>query len=187
MMMPDRASRILEVGCGAGALLAFLEERGHKATGVDISYEAVCLAEGKAPESTMLRAEASSLPFADASFDRLASHHLIEHLDDATGALREWRRVLEPGGIMAICTPNRPYPRPHIFDDPTHVHIYDGRDLEEAVREAGFRVDRVFTVFPHLYRDRISVKVGVPLYHAFVHLPYFKDRGRSLMLSARRI
>ncbi len=186
MLAPETGSRILEVGCGAGALLSFMEARGHTAVGVDILEEAVRLATLAAPSSTVIRCDAGELPFADGSFDRLVSHHLVEHLEDLAGALGEWRRVLRPGAVMAVCTPNRLYPSPRIFDDPGHVRIYERRELAATVEEAGFRVRGTMTVFPHLARDRISVAVGVPLYRVFSHLPYYRDRGRSLLLSAYR-
>ncbi|MBN2026828.1 MAG: class I SAM-dependent methyltransferase [Actinobacteria bacterium] len=186
MLAPRPDSRVLEVGCGGGALLSFLEARGHNAVGVDILEEAVRLASQAAPSSRVIQCDAGELPFDSGSFDRLLSHHLVEHLDDLPGALEEWHRVLAPGSVMAICTPNRLYPSPRIFDDPSHVHVYDRRELAAVVEEAGFRVEDSLTVFPHLWRDRISVAVGVPLYRAFTRLPGFRDRGRSLLLSARR-
>jgi len=186
MLKPASGSRILEVGCGGGAFLSFLEGRGHAAVGVDILGEAVRLAAQAAPNSSVLEADAAQLPFEDGAFDHLVSHHLVEHLEDLEKALREWRRVLVPGAVMAVCTPNRLYPSPRIFDDPSHVHIYDREELEIAVEEAGFRVEDSMTVFPHLWRDRISVGVGVPLYRVFSRLPYYRDRGRSLLLSALR-
>lgn len=184
LLSPRPGHRVLEVGCGGGALLAFLESRGFSAVGVDISDEAVRLAARAAPRSRVVRADASELPFEDASFERLVSHHLVEHLPDLPAALVEWKRVLAPGGRMAICTPNRLYPSPRIFDDPSHLRVYDRRELEEAVAGAGFEVKESFTIFPHLGKDRISVYLGVPLYRLFVSLPYFRERGRSIMLSA---
>ncbi len=186
LLQPLPGSRILEVGCGGGALLAFLAEKGHDAVGLDILEEAVSLARQAAPTCRVVRADAGVLPFEDASFDRLLSHHLVEHLEDLPAALADWRRVLAPGGIMAACTPNRHYPSPHIFDDPSHLHIYEGNELAEMVEKAGFEVQRWFTVFPHLGKDVISVYVGVPTWRAFHRLPYFKDRGRSLLLTAVR-
>ncbi|MBC7253838.1 MAG: class I SAM-dependent methyltransferase [Actinobacteria bacterium] len=186
LLQPEPDSGILEVGCGGGAFLAFLEGRGHRAVGVDLLEEAVRLARRKAPRSTVLRADASRLPFPDHSFDRLVSHHLVEHLEDLRGALLEWRRVLKPGGIMVLCTPNRLYPSPRIFDDPGHVRLYGRKELEDVVAGCGFRVKESCTVFPHLLRDRLSVALGVPLYRLFYRLPRFRERGRSLFLSAVR-
>ncbi len=186
LLRPAPESRILEVGCGGGALLAFLAARGHTVLGVDILEEAVLLASQAAPSSQVLRADAARLPFPDESFDRLVSHHLVEHLEDLSGALKEWRRVLRRGGLMAICTPNRLYPSPRIFEDPGHVRVYERKELEEVVRNGGFTVLDSFTVFPHLWRDRISVALGVPLYRIFRRLPGFRERGRSLFLAARK-
>ncbi len=178
--------RVLDVGCGGGAFLACLEERGCVAVGVDLLEEAVQAAREMVREATVLRLDAVSLPFDEGSFDRLTAHHLVEHLDDLPGALREWKRVLVPGGVMALCTPNRLYPSPRIFDDPGHVHIYDAGELGRTVGDSGFHVEKSMTVFPGLWKDRISVKVGVPLYPVFRHLPYFRERGRSILLSAAR-
>ncbi len=178
--------RILEVGCGGGAFLSYLEEKGYKAVGVDILEESVRLASQRAKNCEVICGDAMRLPFESASFDRLVSHHLVEHLEDLSEALREWKRVLKPGGIMAICTPNRLYPSPRIFEDPSHVHIFDGKELKNVVERAGFSVEDSLTIFPHLWRDKISVNIGVPLYRFFAFMPYFKDRGRSLLLSARK-
>ncbi len=186
LLQPARDSRILEVGCGGGAFLAFLEGKGHRPTGVDVLEEALEAAGKAAPRSEILAADAGRLPFADASFDRLVSQHLVEHLDDLPGALREWRRVLAPGGVLALCTPNRLYPCPSLFDDPGHVRIYDPGELRRAVEEGGFEVRECYTIFPHLWKGKISVWVGVPLYRPFMRLPRFRDRGRSLLLSAVR-
>ncbi len=178
--------RILEVGCGGGAFLARLEQEGYEATGVDLLDEAVESARKLVQGSEVLSGDASDLPFEDGCFDRLVSHHLVEHLPDLPAALYEWGRVLRPGGIMAICTPNRLYPNPRIFDDPGHLHIYDPDELRRAVSAAGFEPRESVTVFPGLWKDRISVKVGVPLYPVFSRLPYFSGRGRSILLSADR-
>lgn len=178
--------RVLEVGCGGGALLSRLESAGFEAVGVDLLEEAVRAAREMVREATVLRVDAVSLPFEDSSFDRLAAHHLVEHLDDMPAALGEWRRVLRPGGVLALCTPNLLYPSRGMFNDPTHVHIFDPDELVSAVGQAGFRVEESMTVFPGLWKDRISVKVGVPLYPVFSHLPYFNSHGRSILLAAAK-
>jgi SAM-dependent methyltransferase len=181
---PD--SRVLEVGCGGGAFLSRLEKEGSRATGVDLLEDAVEAARKMVASSRVLVADTMALPFENSSFDRLASHHLVEHLDDLPAALSEWRRVLAPGGLIAICTPNRLYPDPDIFRDPEHRHIYDLDELKLAVEAAGFTVVESMTIFPSLWRNRISLTIGVPLYPLFSHLPYYRGRGRSILLSASK-
>jgi SAM-dependent methyltransferase len=178
--------RVLEVGCGGGGLLSRLEKDGYEATGIDLLDEAVEAARKLVASCEVLCADASDLPFGEGSFDRVASQHLLEHIADLPGALAEWRRVLAPGGLMAVCTPNRLYENPTIFDDPGHMHIYDRRELSETVERADFSVERCFTVFPGLGSDRLSIRAGVPLYRLFYRLPYFRDRGRTILLSARK-
>ncbi|OFW56856.1 MAG: hypothetical protein A2W01_02060 [Candidatus Solincola sediminis] len=184
---PSPDSRILEVGCGGGGFLAFLEDKGHRPVGVDLLPEAVEAAQELAPRSEVSSADAYDLPFADESFDCLVSQHLVEHLEDMPRALSEWRRVLKPGGTMAICTPNSLYPCPSLFYDSSHVHIYDRRELEQVVSRAGFSVTASRTIFPHLWKGKISVKLGVPLYRLFEPLSPFHDSGRTLLLAAKKI
>ncbi len=185
MLDTSENARVLEVGCGGGALLAFMRQRGLDPTGSDLLPEAVRLAREAAPDCEVVEADAARLPFPDASFDRLVSHHLVEHLADLPATLAEWRRVLSPDGVMVICTPNRRYGSPRIFADPSHLHIYERLELVRMVEDAGFRVEESLTIFPHLLRDRVSVKLGVPLWRLFYRLPWFKERGRTLLLRAR--
>ncbi len=182
MLETSPGARVLEVGCGGGALLSFMRGKGLKPTGSDLLPEAVRLACEAAPGCEVLEADAGRLPFPDASFDRLVSHHLVEHLPDLPAALAEWKRVLAPGGVLVICTPNRLYGSPRIFEDPSHLHIYDRRELVRMVEEAGFRVEESLTIFPHLLRDRVSVKLGVPAWRLFYRLPWFRERGRTLLV-----
>lgn len=187
LLRPFPGCRVLEVGCGGGALMRSLSAMGCRVVGVDISEEAVRLAERAGGGCRALKADAARLPFEDRSFDRVVAHHLIEHLVEPEKALQEWARVLVEGGLLVLCTPNRRYPSPRIFDDPSHVHIYEREELSRLVESSGFQVMECFTVFPHLLRDRISVKLGVPLHFVFRRLPGFSERGRSIMLSARKL
>lgn len=106
----DRDRRLLDLGCGAGRTTHVLHERGFDVVGVDVSRPMVGVATVTDPEVTYLSGDAATLPFADASFGNvLFSYNGIDELRPEatrTAALREIRRVLEPGGRLAFCTHN---------------------------------------------------------------------------------
>jgi SAM-dependent methyltransferase len=100
-----RGRRVLEVGCGTGTMSTALAERALcKVWGVDASPEMVEIARGRVPDGVGLKvARAEDLPFRDGWFER-AVMRLVLHLLDRSRALRELRRVLAPGGRLALAT-----------------------------------------------------------------------------------
>jgi SAM-dependent methyltransferase len=104
---------LLDCGCGPGSItlgLARLVAPGG-VIGVDREPSQVAAAVraasgGRGSNARFLAAEADRLPFADASFDAVFSHALLEHLADPVGALREFRRVLRPAGRVGVCSPD---------------------------------------------------------------------------------
>jgi ubiquinone/menaquinone biosynthesis C-methylase UbiE len=97
--------RILEVGCGAGNVL----DRVPTGTRVGIDLSAFLLhkaGQRLKKRASLLRMNAESLAFADASFDRVYCSEVLEHVIDPTAVLREIRRVLRPNGLAVISVPN---------------------------------------------------------------------------------
>ncbi|MDP9327059.1 MAG: methyltransferase domain-containing protein [Actinomycetota bacterium] len=92
---------ILDVACGSGGISTLLaEETGAAVTGIDKDPHAVEAAQSRgAPNCGFQVADANDpLPFADASFDAVFSNDSAHHLRDRTAALRDWARLLRPGG-----------------------------------------------------------------------------------------
>lgn len=84
-------------------------------------------------------ADMASLPFDDAQFDAVVSRHVIEHDPDTWGVLREWARVLKPGGRLVIVTPDQAaYPGNTVHLDPTHYAAFTPAQLAALVWHAGF-------------------------------------------------
>jgi len=120
--------RVLDAACGAGYGTALLATVAAKAIGVDVDAAAVAHARGRYGDRMHLRYEQGSvtaLPFANAAFDTVVSYETIEHLaaDDQPRMLAEFARVLAPGGVILLSSPNkRRYSDERNFRNPFHLH-----------------------------------------------------------------
>ena len=95
--------RLLDVGCGPGTITADLATLLPEGTviGVDASSEVLAGPAEQFPAVTFVAADLYDLPFADASFDVVHLHQVLQHLDDPVGAMVALRRVIAPGGLLA--------------------------------------------------------------------------------------
>jgi len=99
-------TRLLEVGCGVGAVLAVLGQEfpGLRLTGVDIEPKQLAFARGHLEragvEASLVEADALGLPFRDRSFDHVWMTWFLEHVSDPVAVLRESGRVLVRGGAI---------------------------------------------------------------------------------------
>jgi SAM-dependent methyltransferase len=97
------AHRILDLGCGVGALLPHLRDAAPEAmvVGLDRTQDMVALGPRTFP---LLVGDAVRLPFRDRSFDAVVMAFMLFHLPDPTAGLAEARRVLRPGGWLGLLT-----------------------------------------------------------------------------------
>ncbi|MEI7741668.1 MAG: class I SAM-dependent methyltransferase [bacterium] len=105
-----KASRILDAGCGEGHLLALIKKRlpGAETFGSDIIEVALEHARVRSPDSTFVTARISEMPFADGYFDAITCTEVLEHVYDYREALKEFRRLIRPGGYLIVTFPNEP-------------------------------------------------------------------------------
>jgi SAM-dependent methyltransferase len=131
--------RALDVGCGDGRLTAKLDAA--ELTAADVSTVALERARGRLPGARLVELDPDApLPLADASFDLVVCAETIEHVRDVQLFLSELRRVLAPGGVLALATPaTPPLVRP---DDPFSPHLrhFTRRSLRRVLDELGFEV-----------------------------------------------
>src|SRR6516162_8140321 len=104
------SGHLLDAGCGTGNETVNLRRQAPRLRiyGVDVSPAALAIAvtRPETSDSIFYRSALESLPFPDGVFDYIASHEVIEHVEDPAVVLREFSRVLKPAGVCVIATPN---------------------------------------------------------------------------------
>jgi len=144
--------RVLDLGCGTGYGTAELANRATEAVGVDVAPEAIEYASQHYRTAHFVQVTATDLPFDDGAFDLVTSFELIEHLTDWRSLLVQARRVLHPGGMFVVSTPNKLYyaeARGASGPNPFHAHEFEYAEFEAGMRE----------FFPHvklLLQDRLE-------------------------------
>ena len=142
--------RVLDLASGAGYGSALLGAGGARwVVSADRAEEAFRESERPGSRAGALRgvlADASRLPFRDASFDLYVSFETIEHVGDDRGVVSEARRVLAPGGVFLCSTPEREVISPgRTLDDrpdnPYHVREYARAEFEALLRSGFDRLE----------------------------------------------
>lgn len=157
-----RGHRVLDLGCGTGRHTYAALERGAHVVGVDLDRSlvgevqemaAAMLVSGDVPKETaaaFLCGDATRLPFATGSFDRVIVSEVLEHIPNDTQAMQEVARVLHPRGKAAISVP-RWWPEricwalsdEYHANEGGHVRIYRAEQLVEKLAAQGLAPRRV--------------------------------------------
>jgi SAM-dependent methyltransferase len=145
-----RVARALDLGCGDGRLTSELPAR--ELTGADVSRVALGRANSRRLAATWVELDPDApLPFADGAFELVLCAETLEHVRDVQGLLSEVRRVLLPGGRLAVTTPvhgrvtglgilARSFE--HVFDPlGPHLRFFTPRSLRHVVDAIGFDVE----------------------------------------------
>jgi len=102
--------KVLDAGCGPAVLTRILLDLGHQVTAVDVSEKMIEIAREivgpKDGQVSFHMANVVDLPFQDASFDMILSRYVVWTLPEPVEALKEWRRLLKPGGRIGIIDGN---------------------------------------------------------------------------------
>lgn len=113
LLQPQRGETILDIGCGNARDIVPMLNAGASVVGVDLSQGMIeqgrrdLAAAGVTGGVTLQVGDATALPFAAGRFDKVVCSEVIEHIPNADRAISEFRRVLKPGGLLVVSTPNR--------------------------------------------------------------------------------
>ncbi|MDY6875694.1 MAG: methyltransferase domain-containing protein [Chloroflexota bacterium] len=117
--------RILEVGCGTGRWLADLWPVTHRLYGLDPSTGMLQQARKRKKQFYLIRGRAGQLPFPDTAFDLIYCVNAIHHFDRPRAFVSEARRLLRPGGVLAVIGTD-----PHSRRDDWYIYHYFEGTLE---------------------------------------------------------
>lgn len=182
------AGRVLDVGCGRGQLLDAFRRRGWRVDGTELSEASAAF-----PRALGIPVHVGPLaegPWAAGAFDAVVLWHVIEHWPDPGEVVREARRLLRDGGVLAIGAPNFESPEARLarsgwfhLDVPRHLVHLGPSSLGRVLREEGFAVRRI-TFFAPEY-DAFSLVQSAQNALGFRHnLLYDLLRGRRAKLGA---
>lgn len=143
-----RSLRLLDVGCGTGATLKALDHLG-VTVGMDRSPQALRYCEVRGLRR-LLRASAEALPVASESLDVVLALDLLEHLPDDAAAVREFARVLRPGGLLLVTVPACPQLWSEHDRALDHLRRYRASRLRRILLDAGLRIEKLSPVITAL-------------------------------------
>lgn len=151
LLLPHGICRLLDVGCGSGALLERHRELGWTVRGIEPSLAgiAACRARGLEVHHGSLR----DAPWEPGSFDVVILNHVVEHLLEPRAALVRAAELLAPGGYVRVVTPNSRAWGYSLYrscwyhlDAPRHLMLFSPRTIERLASQSGLRMRRRRTV-----------------------------------------
>ena len=140
---------VLEAGCGEGYGADLLANVARHVIGLDYDELAVAHVKARYPRVEMRHGNLAMLPLADSAVDVVVNFQVIEHLWDQPQFVAECVRVLRPGGVLMMSTPNRITfsPGRDTPINPFHTRELNAAEVTELLTDAGFRIDGVYGVF----------------------------------------
>ena len=142
---------LLDVGCGNGSFLIGMKKLGWNVTGVEPDANAAKIAMDRlGMPITVGTLEQANFP--NNYFDAITAHHVIEHMHDPVGFLKESLRIIKPGGKLVVTTPNMAGWGHRVFrmfwrglEIPRHLHIFSPHTIRICAEKAGAVIETLRT------------------------------------------
>ncbi|HEU5244044.1 MAG TPA: methyltransferase domain-containing protein [Gaiellaceae bacterium] len=169
-LLGNGSGSLIDVGCGTGAYAVGLAERGWEVTGTDMSADMLRRAQAKGVHA--IPADATSLPFEDASFDAAVSVFTHSDVGDFPGVVREVARVIRPGAPFVYVGLHPCFVGPH-------SRFVEGRGVPQ-LHAGWYRESRRYDDAPGISPTGLRAKVGATHLPLAEFLQSFLDAGFAL-------
>lgn len=140
-------NKILDAGCGGGAYVEFLSQKGLEVTGVDKYDQFLRVAKEQGQKGTYIQRDITNLDFSDNSFDCTYCFDVLEHVDDTT-AIQELARVTNNRLIIAVPKEDEVMHKFNLtflhYQDKTHLRNYTEQSLKELIATINYSKVIVF-------------------------------------------
>jgi len=148
----EKSGRLLDVGCGGGRFLKRMQKRGWQVVGTDFDLQAARKVSARyGIETHVGDLQHCNLPAS--SFDVITLSQTIEHLYTPIATLRECLRLMKPGGLLVMTTPNAASLGAKKFgsswrgwEAPRHLQLFTVQSLKTLTQQAGFAVEEARTI-----------------------------------------
>ena len=144
-----RGRDVLEAGCGEGYGADLIADVAASVIGLDYDESAVAHVRARYPRVDMRHGNLANLPLPDGSVDVVVNFQVIEHLWDQGQFVSECARVLRPGGVLLMSTPNRITfsPGRDTPVNPFHTRELNAAEMTELLESAGFDIEGLYGIF----------------------------------------
>lgn len=156
-----RTNRVIDVGCGAGNFLQRAALRGWEVHGTE--YGRIPIETCRARGIDVIEGPLDPTRYAEGSFDVVTSFEVIEHLLDPSAELERMKKILRPGGLLYVTTPNYRCvghllagKRWTVVNYPEHLNHFTPGTLRKLLRSKGYQPLRVLTTGIDLMRVRVK-------------------------------
>jgi methionine biosynthesis protein MetW len=189
-----RGRRVLDLGCLGGQFSKLIKDQNNDVYGVEVNPKAAAMAESRGIRVKVFDLN-DGIPFEDGFFDVVNAGEIIEYIYDTKFLFEEINRVLKPGGLLFLSTPNLnslsnrvrvlrggylsqlgAYPDDHFGEN---IRVFNAAKIRELCAHTGFRVMDVVGV-PALEAGSLSYRLLRPVVH------FAPEFGALLIVKARR-
>ncbi|MEO6950190.1 MAG: class I SAM-dependent methyltransferase [Polyangia bacterium] len=147
----QQTGRLLDIGCGSGALLRVAEKFGWEPYGIDVSASCVAALRPWLGERLHEGPLTTTTPFERRTFDVVVLSEVVEHLTDPAALLMEARSLLRSGGALWVTTPNRDGLSGRLLGEDwrvvgdEHLNYYTARTLRLLLERTGYSIRSIWT------------------------------------------